>query len=217
MIDLEHLISNVCNNEHKCVIISYALDSNWQIPREILLNFKNYFPKIIAPRSYYFTQICEHSFIPVGLLDKKIIRLLYQASIAGVKVDLLIRGLCSLRPGVPGVSENIRVISILGRYLEHSRVYYFHNSGQEEMFMGSADLMPRNLNRRVEVLFPIERVDMVKHIRENILEVYLKDNAKARFMEANGQYTYIHPEDNTQLFEAQSWFMKVRENNLREK
>ena len=90
-----------------------------------------------------------------ALVDSDMIRLLYQASQAGVKVDLLIRGICCLRPQVPGVSDNIQVISIVGRFLEHSRIYYFHNNGEEEIFVGSADLMPRNLNRRVEVLFPL--------------------------------------------------------------
>ena len=91
-----------------------------------------------------------------SLADAPMIRLLYQASQAGVKIDLLVRGICCMKPGIDGLSENIRVISVVGRYLEHSRIYYFLNDGNEEIYMGSADLMPRNLNRRVEVIFPVE-------------------------------------------------------------
>jgi polyphosphate kinase len=123
-----------------------------------------------------------------ALVDAEIIRLLYEASQAGVKVDLLVRGICCLRPGVPGVSDNIRVISIVGRFLEHSRIYYFRNNGEDQVYVGSADLMPRNLNRRVEVLFPIEEARLVRFLREEILAVYLSDNVKAREMRADGTY-----------------------------
>jgi len=123
-----------------------------------------------------------------ALVDSDMIRLLYQASQAGVKVDLLIRGICCLRPQVPGVSDNIQVISIVGRFLEHSRIYYFHNNGEEEIFVGSADLMPRNLNRRVEVLFPIEDRRLVRHLRDRVIEIYLADNVKARIMQEDGTY-----------------------------
>lgn len=123
-----------------------------------------------------------------ALVDAEIIRLLYKASIAGVKVDLLVRGICCLRPGVPGVSENIRVISIVGRFLEHSRIYYFRNNGDEQIYVGSADLMPRNLNRRVEILFPIEETRLIRFLREEVLDVYLDDNVKAREMRENGTY-----------------------------
>lgn len=142
-----------------------------------------------------------------SLADKPIIELLYKASQAGVKVDLIVRGICCLRPGIPGLSENIRVISIVGRFLEHSRVYYFHNGGDEEIFLGSADLMPRNLNQRVEVLFPIEDRCMVENIRENILRVYLADNVKARLMQPDGSFIRLKPKEGETAVNAQELFL----------
>jgi polyphosphate kinase len=123
-----------------------------------------------------------------ALVDQRMIQLLYQASQAGVKVDLFVRGICCLRPGLPGVSDNIQVISIVGRFLEHSRIFYFHNGGQEEVYLGSADLMPRNLNRRVEVDFPVQDESLVRIIRDEILGTYFKDQAKARHMTSDGKY-----------------------------
>jgi polyphosphate kinase len=124
-----------------------------------------------------------------ALVDTRAIRLLYEASQAGVKVDLLVRGICCLRPGIKGVSENIRVTSIVGRFLEHSRIYYFRNGGQEELYMGSADLMPRNLDRRVEVIFPVSDPKLLRHLRDDVLSVYLADTVKARHMQASGSYS----------------------------
>jgi polyphosphate kinase len=123
-----------------------------------------------------------------ALVDPEMIRVLYRASRAGVKIDLLVRGACCLRPGVRGVSENIRVTSIVGRFLEHSRIFYFRNGGNEEIYIGSADIMPRNLNRRVELLFPIEDPDIRLRIRDEILATYLVDNVKARRMMPDGSY-----------------------------
>ncbi len=123
-----------------------------------------------------------------ALVDPSIIRCLYRASQAGVEIDLVVRGVCCLRPGLKGFSEKIRVTSIVGRFLEHSRLYYFANGGAEEIYMGSADLMPRNLDRRVEVLVPIRSPDLVKRVRDGILTVYLNDNVKARRMSADGVY-----------------------------
>jgi polyphosphate kinase len=123
-----------------------------------------------------------------ALEDPPMMRLLYQASQAGVKVDLLVRGICCLRPGVSGVSENIRVISIVGRFLEHSRIYYFGNGGTEEVYLGSADLMRRNLSHRVEIVFPVENPRLVSRLKE-ILEVYLADQAKSRHLQSDGSYT----------------------------
>jgi polyphosphate kinase len=123
-----------------------------------------------------------------ALVDQRMIRALYRASQAGVKVQLLVRGICCLRPGVPGVSENIEVISIVGKFLEHSRVYYFRNGGEEQIYIGSADLMPRNIDHRVEVLVPIRDPEMIRHIHDDVLAVYLSDNVKARRMLSNGSY-----------------------------
>ncbi len=128
-----------------------------------------------------------------ALVDEKMIHLLYEASQAGVQVDLLVRGICCLKPGISGLSENIRVISIVGRFLEHSRIYYFHNGGDEDVYLGSADLMPRNLNRRVEVLFPIHDEHHVRYLRDTVLESYLRDTRKARYLTVDGTYTRPEP------------------------
>jgi polyphosphate kinase len=138
-----------------------------------------------------------------SLVDERIIRLLYRASCAGVEVDLLVRGICCLRPGVPGVSENIRVTSLVGRFLEHSRIYYFLNGGKEEIFLGSADLMPRNLDRRVEILFPLEDAALQSRIKSEILDCYLTDTVKARRMLSDGQYVRIRRTKGEPVLDAQ--------------
>lgn len=145
-----------------------------------------------------------------SLVDKKMIQLLYLASRAGVKVDLYVRGICCLRPGIPGVSENIQVISIVGRFLEHSRIYYFRNGGSEEIYLGSADLMPRNIDRRVEVLFPVQDQNMIRHIHDNILDYYPKDNTKARKMLSDGSYVRNIPQANEVILNIQNWFISAR-------
>jgi polyphosphate kinase len=123
-----------------------------------------------------------------SLSDAKFIRLLYKASRAGVKIQLLVRGICCLRPGIRGISDNIEVISIVGRFLEHSRVYYFRNSGAEEVYIGSADLMSRNIDTRVEVLVPVNDPDIIRTICDRALPVYLADNVKGRQMTSTGAY-----------------------------
>jgi polyphosphate kinase len=126
-----------------------------------------------------------------ALLDKNVVMALYRASQAGVKIDLIVRGICSLRPGVRGVSDNIRVCSIVGRFLEHSRIYYFENAGEEEVYLGSADWMPRNLYERVEVIFPVIDELLRERVKREILDAYLADNRKARLLRADGTYERV--------------------------
>jgi polyphosphate kinase len=142
-----------------------------------------------------------------SLVDRRMIQALYQASQAGVKQDLLVRGICCLRPGIPGISDNISVTSIVGRFLEHSRVYYFHNGGSPECYLGSADLMPRNLDRRVEILFPVEDPALVERLRNEILNTYLGDNVKARIMQPDGTYERRLPASGEGLINGQEWFI----------
>ncbi|MEI6288885.1 MAG: polyphosphate kinase 1 [Chloroflexota bacterium] len=123
-----------------------------------------------------------------SIADKEIIDLLYFASQSGVKVDLLVRGVCCLRPELPGISDNIRVKSVIGRFLEHSRIFYFLNGGNERIYIGSADLMTRNLSHRVEVLFPIEEKEHIQYLRERVLLPYIQDNLKAYLMTSDGNY-----------------------------
>lgn len=125
-----------------------------------------------------------------SLVDKEIIEALYDASCSGVNIDLIIRGICCLRPGIPGVSERISVRSIVGRYLEHSRIYYFYNDGEEDTFLSSADLMGRNLDRRVELLFPVEDDELKDKVKE-ILHICLMDNVKSRYLKPDGTYDRV--------------------------
>lgn len=145
-----------------------------------------------------------------ALAHKEIIALLYEASQAGVKIDLIVRGPCSLRPGVKGVSETITVRSIVGRFLEHSRIYYFGNGSTPELYLGSADMMPRNLHKRVETLFPIEDRKLAKQIRDGILESYLKDEAKVRIMLSDGTYSRSPRRSAPDAFNAQEKFLASR-------
>lgn len=144
-----------------------------------------------------------------ALEDRAMIRLLYEASCAGVKVDLIVRGLCCLRPGIPGVSENITVRSIVGRFLEHSRIYFFENAGINEIYVGSPDLMPRNLDRRVELLFPIINKALVSRLRDSVLAKYLADNVKSRTGRPDGPYEFT-PVKGAKALDSQDWFIKHR-------
>ena len=125
-----------------------------------------------------------------ALVDPKTIRALYRASCEGVQIDLIVRGICCLKPGIPGISEHIRVISVIGRFLEHSRAYYFHNGGKEELYLGSADIMPRNLDDRVETLFPVFNKSLIGVVKSD-LDLILSDNVKAWEMNPDGLYAKI--------------------------
>ena len=146
-----------------------------------------------------------------ALLDKNVIQALYRASQAGVKIELIVRGMCSLRPGVPGISENITVRSVVGRLLEHSRIFYFENGGEEEIYISSADWMPRNLYERVEVLCPILDVGLKQRVKDEILAAYLADNVKARFLDRNGNFSHLRRQKGQLNFSAQDFLIALAE------
>ncbi|RPI57409.1 MAG: polyphosphate kinase 1 [Acidobacteria bacterium] len=143
-----------------------------------------------------------------AITDPRIVRLLYRASQAGVKIDLIIRGVCVLRPGLPGISEHITVRSIVGRFLEHSRIWYFENGGKPEVHIGSADLMERNLNKRVEAVCPVLDTELSRFLRHVILEAYLRDNVRARVLQPDGSYVPV--ERDGAPFDAQYTMMSRR-------
>ncbi|MBI5959976.1 MAG: polyphosphate kinase 1 [Chloroflexi bacterium] len=149
-----------------------------------------------------------------ALVDARLIRRLYEAAMAGVKIDLSVRGICCLRPGIAGISENIRVTSVVGRYLEHPRIYYFENAGQPEIFMGSADVMPRNLDRRVETIFPIEDESLKTRVINEILNISLMDNIKTRELQSDGSYKRLYPRDSEAPMDSQAWFMDRARTNV---
>jgi polyphosphate kinase len=144
-----------------------------------------------------------------SIVDRATIRALYAASQAGVQIDLIIRGICCLRPGVPGWSENIRVTSIVGRFLEHSRIYYFGHGGAESLYLGSADAMERNLDTRVEAVFPIEDEAIKRHILDDLLPAYLRDTVNARALHEDGSWTPKRPAKGEEPFDIHAWMMTV--------
>jgi len=148
-----------------------------------------------------------------ALVDVPLIQALYRASQAGVKIELLVRGICCLRPELPGVSDHIEVTSIVGRFLEHSRIYYFANGGDEEIYIGSADLMPRNIDGRVEILFPLGDPESVRRIRDQVLAIYLADNVKARRMLPSGAYVRKRGGEGKKHIDAQEWLLEKRRNS----
>jgi polyphosphate kinase len=145
-----------------------------------------------------------------SLLEQAVIEALYEASKAGVQIDLIVRGISSIRPGIPGISENIRVRSVVGRFLEHSRIFYFANGGEDEVYCGSADWMPRNLFERCEVVFPIRDAQIRNRIRHEILAAYLADTAKSRMEAASGAYPRVRAPEG-KCFSAQDFFIRLAE------
>lgn len=129
-----------------------------------------------------------------SLLDKEIIAKLYEASGAGVKIELIVRGICVLIPGIPGISDNITVRSLVGRFLEHSRVFWFENGGREEFYIGSADWMPRNLNDRVELMIPVKDAELCERLKKMVM-LELNDNQKAHIMQSDGMWIRVAPEN----------------------
>jgi polyphosphate kinase len=140
------------------------------------------------------------------LTDFDIIEALYKASQAGVRIDLIVRGACMLRPDIPGLSETIHVRSIVGRFLEHSRIYYFANGGDEDVYIGSADWMSRNLDRRVEVVTPVIDPQLQRHLKDVVLAAYLRDNVKARVLKTSGKYERVPVALGEEPFDCQLHF-----------
>jgi polyphosphate kinase len=144
-----------------------------------------------------------------GILEPAVVQALYRASQAGVRIDLVCRGICALRPGLPGLSETIRVTSIVDRFLEHSRIYYFENAGEPEVYVGSADWMDRNLSRRVEVVFPVDQPDLKSRLIHEILALSLADNVKARELQPDGSYRRVRPRDGEPAVRSQARFLAL--------
>ena len=141
-----------------------------------------------------------------------IIAYLYKASQTGVKIDCIVRGICCLRPGLEGISDNIKVVSIVGRYLEHSRIFYFYNKGKEEVYIGSADWMPRNLDRRVEAITPVEDPEITKELQE-IMGILLSDNRQAWDLQPDGKYIQRRSTDNSPELACHKILMETVANN----
>jgi polyphosphate kinase len=151
-----------------------------------------------------------------ALVEPSVIDALYRASQAGVKIDLVVRGTCALRPGVPGVSTNIRVISVVDKFLEHSRIFYFENDGTPDVFLGSADWMPRNFFRRIEVMFPVEDARLKSRLTDELLPLVLRDNVKARELQPDGTYVRVGPTPDEPLVRSQTAFQALARESARE-
>jgi polyphosphate kinase len=168
---------------------------------------------ILARIDREIEQHCQHgdgylAFKMNALVDPPCSQALYRASQAGVRIDLQVRGICCLRPGVPGVSDTITVTSIVGRFLEHARIYYFRYGGLDEILLGSADLMPRNLDRRVEVLFPVDLRPLRDTILRDILQVHLHDTVQARRLLPDGSYERLSAQPGDSLLASQAWLLQ---------
>lgn len=192
------------------LLTGYSLQKKWNkflvaptgLRKEIAQQIQNCI-KYHSPDDKAYIKIVVNSVV-----DPEMIQLLYKASMAGVKVDLIVRGICCLRPQMPGISENIRVKSIVGRFLEHCRIYYFKYQGESRIWMGSADLMQRNLDRRVELVFPVHKKEIKKRLRF-IIQILLDDNTKSRMMDAEGNYHHVKPERDSVRVNAQKYFLRL--------
>jgi polyphosphate kinase len=197
--NLFNLLTGICQFQGMKKIIAAPFDLHARllqlIEREIGHAKKGIPAKIIARMN--------------SLVEQTLIEALYKASQAGVKIELIVRGICCLRPGVKGVSENITVRSIVDRFLEHSRIYYFENARQSEVFAGSADWMPRNLFRRIEVVFPIEDGNLRERVIGEILAMTLADNVKARFLRPDGTYRRAEPARGKKIRRSQTEFIAL--------
>ncbi|HPE68436.1 MAG TPA: RNA degradosome polyphosphate kinase [Thermotogota bacterium] len=174
------------------VLTGYSLPPQWKVFSVAPLGLRDRFLDLIRREAQFAREGMGARLIfkVNSLLDQTIIQELYKASQQGVQVDLIVRGICSLRPGLPGVSDNIRVVSIVGRFLEHSRVFYFENAGSPEVFLGSADMMPRNLDRRIETIFPVLDESLRNQLL-GFLELQLSDTLRARQADAQGAYRFV--------------------------
>jgi polyphosphate kinase len=151
-----------------------------------------------------------------ALVEPSVIDALYRASQVGVSIDLVIRGTCCLRPGISGFSTNIRVISVVDKFLEHSRIFYFENAGAPEVFLGSADWMPRNFFRRIEVMFPVEDARLKSRLTDELLQLVLRDNVKARQLQADGTYSRLRPAAGEAAVRSQTAFQALARESARE-
>lgn len=192
------------------VLTGFARPPVWKTIAFAPINLRQSFMESIQQEIHYAQTGMEARIILKmnSLVDPQMIQALYQASMAGVEIDLIVRGICCLKPGVPGLSDRIRVRSIVGRYLEHTRIFYFLNGGDTRVFLSSADWMPRNLDRRVEILFPLEDECLKERIYD-ILDLYLRDTEKAREMHADGHYTRVDKRGKTRLNAQEELFKQA--------
>ncbi len=199
-------VSNLFN-----YLTGYSVKSDYQKLLVAPVNLRERIESLIEREIKHAKSGKGHLILKMNsLADPRLIRTLYKASRAGVKLQLLVRGICCLRPGVPGVSDNIEVISVVGRFLEHSRVYYFRNGGDEEVFIGSSDLMSRNIDHRVEVLVPIKDSSIIRTLKDRVLDLFLADNVKARQMLPNGTYVRKKAGDGRHPVNAQERLIQKR-------
>jgi polyphosphate kinase len=198
------------------LLTGYSLQDNWKkffiAPRHLRNNISEEIRTCIANHSE--EEPARIMFVINNIVDPDMIQLLYKASMKGIRVDMVVRGICCLKPGIKGVSDNITVKSIVGRFLEHTRIYYFKSKGQSRIFLGSADLMQRNLDRRVELVFPLPDENIKKRVRE-ILQILLDDNVKSRYLDQYGNYTRkaLKPDENP--FSAQIYFLNESQEKQR--